>query len=142
MQTQVPCLLYGVPKRLDGSRCHNWHEGRRHCATYGDQAPPKGHSPQFSAHVYCGQTVARLISARPTAEHLLPVIKLLWYRPRPRLTVVTSLLWPPCIADADVIFSSCGFLWPPYEIGGHYIFALWLLSFFLSFYLSIFFFLA
>ena len=24
------------------------------------------------------------------------------------------------------------FLWPPYEIGGHYIFALWLLSFFLS----------
>jgi len=27
-------------------------------------------------------------------------------------------------------------LWPPYETGGHYIFALWLLSFFLSFYLS------
>ena len=22
----------------------------------GDPAPPKGHSPQFSAHVYCGQT--------------------------------------------------------------------------------------
>jgi len=28
------------------------------------------------------------------------------------------------------------YLWPPYEIGGHYIFALWLLSFFLSFFYS------
>jgi len=27
-------------------------------------------------------------------------------------------------------------LWPPYEIGGHYIFALWLLSFYLSFFSS------
>jgi len=26
-------------------------------------------------------------------------------------------------------------LWPPYEIGSHYIFALWLLSFFLSFFI-------
>jgi len=23
-------------------------------------APPKGHSPQFSVHVYCGQTVVHL----------------------------------------------------------------------------------
>jgi len=29
-------------------------------------------------------------------------------------------------------------LWPPYEIGGHYIFALWLLSFFLSIFLFFF----
>ena len=37
----------------------------------GAPAPPrKGHStPHFSAHVYCGQTVAHLISA--TAELLL-----------------------------------------------------------------------
>jgi len=26
----------------------------------GDPAPPKVHGPQFSAHVSCGQTVARL----------------------------------------------------------------------------------
>ena len=27
-----------------------------HTVLDGDPAPPKGHSPQFSSHVYCGQT--------------------------------------------------------------------------------------
>jgi len=30
--------------------------GPRHIVIYGDPAPPKGHKPQFSAHVCCGQT--------------------------------------------------------------------------------------
>ena len=33
----------------------------------GTQLPPKGHSPLFSAHVYCGKTVAHLSY---TAENL------------------------------------------------------------------------
>jgi len=44
-----------VAKRLDG----NWHGGgpqsRPHGARWGPSSP-KGDSPQFSAHVYCGQT--------------------------------------------------------------------------------------
>ena len=39
-----------------------WYGGRprprRHCVRWGPSSPPaKGHSPQFSAHIYCGQTV-------------------------------------------------------------------------------------
>jgi len=36
--------------------------GRGHIALDGDPAlpPPKGHSPQFSAHICCDQTVAHL----------------------------------------------------------------------------------
>jgi len=30
--------------------------GPGHVVLDGDPAPPKGHSPQFSAHVCCGQT--------------------------------------------------------------------------------------
>ena len=30
--------------------------GRGHIVSDGDPAPPKGHSPQFLAHVCCGQT--------------------------------------------------------------------------------------
>ena len=40
-----------------------WHEGRPrhwpHCLRWGPSSPsPKGHSPQFSAHVCCGQMAA------------------------------------------------------------------------------------
>jgi len=40
-----------------------WHgvmpQPRRHCVRRGTQPPPqKGYSPQFSVHVYCGQTAA------------------------------------------------------------------------------------
>ena len=54
-----------VPKRLDGSRCHLVRSRPRlgpHCVRWG-LAPPKGGGdsrPQFSVHVYCGQTVAHL----------------------------------------------------------------------------------
>jgi len=36
--------------------------GPSHIVLDGDpvSSSPKGHSPQFSAHVYCGQTVAHL----------------------------------------------------------------------------------
>jgi len=42
-----------------------WYEGRPwhrlHCVTWGPSSPcQKGHSPQFSAHVCCGQTVTHL----------------------------------------------------------------------------------
>jgi len=42
-----------------------WYGGRprprRHCVRWGPSSrPKKGHGPQFSAHVYCGQTVAHL----------------------------------------------------------------------------------
>jgi len=42
-----------------------WYGGRPwpgHIVLDGDPSPPqkKGHSPQFSVHVYCGQTVAQL----------------------------------------------------------------------------------
>jgi len=42
-----------------------WHGGRPRprpdpIALDGDPAPPKRHSPQFLARVYCGQTVAHL----------------------------------------------------------------------------------
>jgi len=33
---------------------------RRHCVRWGPSSPKKGTDPQFSAHVYCGQTVAHL----------------------------------------------------------------------------------
>jgi len=49
-----------VAKRLNTSRCHYRPRPRLYCATWGPMLPPlkKGHSPhpQFSAHVYCGQT--------------------------------------------------------------------------------------
>jgi len=38
-----------------------WHGGmpqpRPHCVRSGPSSPTKGHSPQFSVHVRCGQTV-------------------------------------------------------------------------------------
>ena len=34
--------------------------GPGHIVLDGDPAPPNGHNPQLSAHVYCGQTVAHL----------------------------------------------------------------------------------
>ena len=41
-----------------------WHAGRPvsrpHCVRWGPSPPQRGAVPQFSAHVYCGQTVAHL----------------------------------------------------------------------------------
>jgi len=52
-----PCLL-----RPNGwmDQDGTWRGGgpwsRPHCVTWGPSSPQKGHSPQFSAHVYYGQT--------------------------------------------------------------------------------------
>ena len=76
-----------VAKRLDGSRCHLVTKvdlGPRHILLRGDPAPPKELSPQFSAHLY------------------------LWPNGRPSL-LSTRYLWPPCVADAGIIFLPCGF---------------------------------
>jgi len=35
---------------------------------------------------------------------------------------VCAFLWPPCVADADIIFLPC-YLWSPYGIGRPYIFS-------------------
>ena len=47
-----------VPKWLDGSRCHL--VLRPYCARWRPSSPPqkRGQSPQFFAHVYCGQMAA------------------------------------------------------------------------------------
>jgi len=42
-----------------------WHAGRPrlwpHCVRWGPSSPPpKGHSPQFSAHICCGQVTGRI----------------------------------------------------------------------------------
>jgi len=51
-----------VANRLDRSRCHLIRRyrprPRRQCVTCGPAVPPKGYARQFSAHVYCGPTVA------------------------------------------------------------------------------------
>jgi len=52
-----PCI---VAKRLDGSRCYLVRSRPRpcpHCVKWVplQPSPSKGHSPQFSAHVRCGQ---------------------------------------------------------------------------------------
>jgi len=48
--------------------------GPSHIVLDGDRAPPKReHSPHFSAHVYCNQTVAHLT----TADHLFKLLYLL-----------------------------------------------------------------
>jgi len=59
-----PCLLW--PNNWIGQDA-TWYGGspqpRPHCSRWGPSSPPHptppkkvGHSPQFSAHVYCGQT--------------------------------------------------------------------------------------
>ena len=57
-----PCLLW--PNGWMDQYA-TWYEGRPqprpHCVTWGCNSPSqKGHSPQSSAHVYCGQMVAHL----------------------------------------------------------------------------------
>ena len=53
-----------------------WHGGsprpRRHCVRWVPSFPPKGHSPQFSAHVYCGQTAEWINIALGTEVGLGP----------------------------------------------------------------------
>jgi len=56
------------PKRLDASRCRALGVqvgiGPGHIVLGWAQLPPKKARPQFSAHVYCGQTVANLSYCR------------------------------------------------------------------------------
>jgi len=57
----------------------------------------KGHSSppnDFSAHVYCGEKVAQLSY---------------WWALVSYSFVLYCYLWRPCVADVDIIFSSCGF---------------------------------
>jgi len=52
-----PPQLYIVPKRQDGSRCdlvRTYASAQATLSYIGIQLPQKEHSPEFSAHVYCG----------------------------------------------------------------------------------------
>jgi len=54
-----------------------WHAGRPrpwpHCIRWGPSSPPKkGQSPQFSAHVYCGQTAGWMKTPLGTEVDLGP----------------------------------------------------------------------
>jgi len=53
-----PCLLWpNGCMYQDTTCCGGRHQPRRHCVREGPSSPPlKGHSPQFSANVRCGQT--------------------------------------------------------------------------------------
>jgi len=71
--------MFVVAKGLDGSR---WYGGRprpSHTVLDEDPASPlprKGHSsPLFSAHVYCGQTVAPLSYCWPPQHHTTTVFR-------------------------------------------------------------------
>ena len=63
--------MFVVAKRLDGSRCHLVRRSASAQAALNcmgtSSSPQRGTVPQFSVHVYCGQTVAHLLA---TAEHL------------------------------------------------------------------------
>jgi len=57
--------------RMDRGICHLVYGGRPrprpHCARWGPSSPSqKGHSPQFSAHVCCGQTAGRWMDQHAT----------------------------------------------------------------------------
>jgi len=54
---------------------------RRHCARWGPNSPPQkgGRSPQFSAHVYCGQTAAWIKMPLGTEVGLVPDLYLYLY---------------------------------------------------------------
>jgi len=93
-----------------------------------DPAPSrKEYSPQFSSDVYCGQTAGWKMPlstetdlgpghivldgdpAHPRKGHSsLFGVCLLWSR-SPISSAAELLFWPPCIADADIMFLSCGF---------------------------------
>jgi len=76
-----------VAKRLHGSRCHI-RIGRpwltRHCFRWAPSSPPlKGHAPQFSANVRCGQ-MARWTKMPPRMELARPRPRRLCVRTTPR----------------------------------------------------------
>jgi len=52
----APCLLWSNSWiDQDTTWYEDRHWPRRHCVTWGSSSPQKGHSPQFSSHVCCGQ---------------------------------------------------------------------------------------
>ena len=62
----------------------------------GTQLSPKGHSPQFSAHVYCGQTVAHLSYCPSTCQNsfsgrLVSEVLVQWLLKDLTLTLTVSL---------------------------------------------------
>jgi len=64
----------------------------------GTQLPQKGHSPQFSAHVYCGQTVAHLSY---TAELLLRYVSGQVYR-HP-IAILRATTWDEVTSDVRAL---------------------------------------
>jgi len=75
--------------------------GPGHIVLDGDPAPPpqKGYSPQFSAHVYCGQTAGWIKMARGMEVGLSPGHIVLDGNPAP--------LSPPLKGHSPAVFGPC-----------------------------------
>jgi len=91
-----PCLLW-----LNGwiDQDATWYEGRPRprpqCVTWGSSFPHKGHSPQFLAHIYCGQTVAHLSYCAAPVQTVATKRFVLCYWTIVLSSVCdVSLLWP------------------------------------------------
>jgi len=90
-----------------------WHAGRSrpwpHCVRWGPNSPPsKGHSPQFSAHICCGQMAAWIKMPFAMEVGLCPGDCVRWgpRSPSPKrglrpLNFGPSLLWPNDCSDQD-----------------------------------------
>jgi len=79
-----------------------WHGGRprpRHIVLGGDPAPesPKGHSPQLSAHVCCGQTAGCIKMPLGMEVGLGPDDIVLYGTHLPQGGTVVHTLFGPCI---------------------------------------------
>ena len=84
-----PCILWPNGCMDQNATCYGGRpRPRSHCVTWGPSSPPeRGTAPNFRPMAI----VAKRSPISANAEHL------------------SSFLWSPCVADADIIFSSCGF---------------------------------
>ena len=70
---------------------------RPHCVVWGPSFPPKGHSPQFSAHVCCGQTAGWINMPLGTEIDLGPGHIVLDGDPPPKGNSSPPLFFGPCL---------------------------------------------
>jgi len=66
-------------------------------------------SVEFLSSIFCTMSFPLLLQQPPHSTTMFPYVckDLLTFHVC--AVLFPSLLWPPCVADADIIFSSCGF---------------------------------